>query len=102
MGSLAVAVAVGMKPDELFLCGHDLFRHPSGTTHAGSGQETRDWQNDFNTAYLANRHRNHRYSGDVKYIGAALREYRGKVYAIGSVLKQHFGKEFPSWKWFDG
>ena len=102
MGSFAIAVAVGMQPDELILCGHDLFQHPSKTTHAGAKAETRDWQSRFNREYLENRHRNHRLTGDIKYIRAALKEYRGKVTSIGTVLKNYFEPEFPDWEWLDG
>jgi len=104
MGSYAIAVAVGMQPDELFLCGHDLFKHESKQTHAGASAETRDWQTDFNKQYLLNRHRNHRLDGDVEYIGNALRAYEGKLSAVGSVLKKYFAKEFASrnWDWIEG
>jgi hypothetical protein len=102
MGSFAIAVAVGMQPDELFLCGHDLFFHSSGDSHAGSALESRDWQADFNSQYLGNVHRNHRLSGDVNYIRAALSSYRGKVSCVGTVLGDLFRDEFPSWTWIDG
>jgi hypothetical protein len=101
MGSFALAVAVGMEPDEIFLCGHDLFQHPSGT-HAGAVAETRNWQAAFNEQYLANVHRNHRLTGDVKYIRAALRSYGGTVTAVGTVLAKYFREEFPAWTWLDG
>jgi hypothetical protein len=102
MGSFALAVAVGMQPDEILLCGHDLFKHPSGNSHAGTALEARDWQQDFNAAYTLNIHRNHRFSGDVKYIRAALAAYRGKVSCVGSALAGIFRDEFPAWTWLEG
>lgn len=102
MGSFAIAVAVGMQPDELILCGHDLFQHPSGNTHGSSSKETRDWQTQFNLEYIENHHRNHRLDGDLKYIGDALRAYRGQVTAVGSVLASYFRDEFPEWTWLEG
>jgi len=102
MGSFALAVAVGMNPEEILICGHDLFRHPSGNSHAGTALEAREWQADFNAAYLANVHRNHRLSGDVKYIRAALSAYGGKVSCVGTALAEIFRDEFPEWTWLEG
>lgn len=102
MGSYAIAVAVAMQPEELFLCGHDLFRHPSKTTHAGAPGETRDWQTAFNKEYLENTHRNHRLTGDVKYIGAALQAYKGKLTSVGSVLAGYFRDKYAHWNWIEG
>lgn len=102
MGSFAIAVAVGMQPETLVLCGHDLFMHPSKQTHAGSNKETRDWQTGFNRLYLLNQHRNHRLEGDIRYIRAALQAYKGHVICIGTVLRSIFAEEFPEWEWLEG
>jgi len=102
MGSFALAVAVGMRPEKIVLCGHDLFLHPSKKTHGGLSKETRPWQTDFNKAYIENRHRNHQLRGDLKYIRAALDAYDGEVVSIGSVLAHYFAADFPSWTWLDG
>jgi len=102
MGSLAIAIAVGMNPDTIILTGHDLFQHPSGTTHAGTDKQTRDWQDGFNKEYLTNTHRNHRLTGDLKYIENALKEYKGNVISCGTVLKRYFEFKFPQWTWLEG
>jgi hypothetical protein len=104
MGSFAIAVAVGMKPDELYLCGHDLFQN-RGQPHGGVNHSTRGaWQDEFIEAYLSNAHRNHTLRGDLKYIRAALQEFRGKAVICGSVLRLHFEQEFADrgWEWIDG
>jgi len=102
MGSFALAVAVGFQPEEIVLAGHDLFSHPSGFSHAGTEKETRNWQTDFNSQYLGCVHRNHRISGDLKYIKAALSAYRGKVVSFGTPLKRFIADEFTEHMFIDG
>jgi len=102
MGSFAIAVAVGMQPAELYLCGHDFFQHETGASHGGVAKDTRSWQQSFNAEYLEERHRNHRLSGDVRYIREALRAYRGHVVCVGSVMKKLYAEEFPAWEFLDG
>lgn len=102
MGSFAIAVAVGFKPDEICICGHDLFMHPSGGSHGGMSFDTRPWQRSFNEQYVNNTHRNHRVKGDVDYIRKALREYKGHVRCVGTVLREIFRDEFPEWEWKEG
>jgi len=102
MGSFAIAVAVGMQPDELFLCGHDLFSHPSKQNHGGLEKNVRPWQDEFVREYITNTHRNHRLSGDLKYIQNALDCYGGHVVSVGTVLKNHFADRYPGWEWIDG
>lgn len=102
MGSFALAVAVGMQPDELLICGHDLFRHPSGANQGGTDHDTRPWQSQFVKEYLANSHRNHTLRGDVKYIRSALSEYNGDMTCVGSVLRDLYAAEFPGHTWMKG
>lgn len=102
MGSFALAVAVGRQPKELYICGHDLFMHPSKKNHGLMEYNTRSWQDDFVRDYLSNRHRNHTLRGDIKYIRAALSAYQGELHCVGTVMKNLFEDEFPHWEWKDG
>jgi len=102
MGSFALAVAVGLQPAELCICGIDLFQHPGKGHHGGVSYDTRAWQDEFVRQYLINRHRNHTLRGDLKYIRSALSEYQGRVICVGSVMRHYFADEFPAWEWIDG
>ena len=102
MGSFALAVAVGMQPDELWICGHDLFLHSSKQNQGGMKHDTRSWQKSFVAEYTCNIHRNHTLRGDLRYIGLALAAYRGHLTCCGSVLKQFFGAIYPQWTWLEG
>jgi len=104
MGSFALAVAVGMQPDELYVCGHDLFQHPSKRNQGGMDHDTRPWQQDFVSEYVSNRHRNHTLRGDLKYIRAALDAYEGHLVCCGTVLKEYFARDYAAreWEWIDG
>lgn len=102
MGSYALAVAVGMRPKVIMICGQDLFMHKSNASHGGLDFDTRAWQQSFNQQYIANEHRNHTLRGDLKYIGAALADFKGHVICVGSVMKEYFEKKFPQWEWQEG
>lgn len=102
MGSVALAVAVGMQPAEIYICGLDLFQHPGGMNHAGLDHDTRPWQAKFDEEYLANKAKCHTLRGDLKYIRAALEAYGGKVICVGSVMKRYFADDFKKWEWLEG
>lgn len=101
MGSLALAVAVGMQPEELYLAGMDLYQHPSGKEYT-SETKPPDHRDDFVDLYLANRHGNHNLLGDLRYIRKALDAYSGKLTCVGTVMKKRFGADYPEWNWLEG
>ena len=99
-GSLALAVAVGMQPEQLYIAGMDLYQHPAGDY--GSGVKPPDFTDEFKDAYLNGLHGNHCLVADLRYIRAALSAYKGHVVCVGSVMKQKFGMQFQEWEWIDG
>lgn len=98
-GSLALAVAVGMQPDELFVSGVDLYQHKNGDY---INIRPPDNIPDYKNQYLSNTHCNHSLLADLRYIKNALDAYSGKLTCIGSVMKKYFAKEYKRWEWCDG
>ena len=99
-GSLALAVAVGMQPDELYIAGMDLYQHPDG--HHGSGVKPPDFNERFVDDYLSGSHGNHCLVADLRYIRAALNAFKGHVVCVGSVMRRKFGMQFKDWEFIDG
>lgn len=100
-GSLALAVAVGMQPDELYVAGLDLYQHPSGKEYI-SDTKPPDHVDNFAELYCSNQHGNHNLIGDLRYIRKALDAYSGKLTCVGTVMKQRFGAQYPKHNWLEG
>ena len=98
-GSLALAVAVGMQPDELFISGMDLYQHPKGDY---AGMKPPDSTDIFPRLYCTNSHGNHSLLADLRYIRNALDAYKGKLTCVGSVMKKYFADDYKGWEWIDG
>jgi len=98
-GSLALAVAVGYQPEELFVTGFDLYQHPQGDYHGIKPPDSRD---TFKQQYMTNTHCNHSLLADLRYIRNALDAYRGKLTCVGSVMKKYFADDYKKWEWIDG
>jgi hypothetical protein len=98
-GSLALAVAVGMQPAELYLSGMDLYRHSRGDYVVMRPPDSTD---QYQEAYLAGTHGNHSLLADLRYIRNALDAYSGKLICIGSVMKKYFANDYKRWEWYDG
>jgi hypothetical protein len=99
MGSWALAVAVGMQPEVLYLSGMDLYQHEKGDYTSIKPPDNRDGAKE---AYLSNTHGNHSLLGDLKYIRSALDAYSGKLVCVGSVMKRYFADDYKKWEWIDG
>jgi hypothetical protein len=95
-GSLALALAVSMRPDELFIAGIDLYSHSSKVTHSVVPPDFQGVDN-----YYQGRG-NHNIIADLRYIRAALSDFSGHVVCVGSTLKRKMGLHFPKWDWRDG
>lgn len=101
-GSLAIAIGVGMQPAELYLCGHDLHQHPSGTQYIHYQAIDNARGEDRWSQYHANTAKIHSIRGDLRYIQAALDGYNGHLTCVGSVMKRHFADRYPQWEWMEG
>jgi len=99
-GSLALAVAVGMQPNELFVCGMDLYQHQKGRT--ATAMLPPDSTDMFEQQYLTNSHGNHALLADLRYIRCALEAFKGRLVCVGSVMKRYFADDFTKWEWIDG
>lgn len=100
-GSLALAVAVGLQPEELYVSGMDLYQHASGDDYA-SGVRPPDNPEYFRDVYLSGTHVNHCFRADREYIRRALDAYQGKLICVGSVMKNIFSRHYKKWMWLDG
>ena len=99
-GSLALAVAVSLQPDELYICGIDLYQHPAGSY--GSGVKPPDYRDDYAERYLSSCHGNHSVVADLRYIRSALEAFKGKLICVGSVLKKKMSPQFTNGEFIDG
>lgn len=100
-GSLALAVAVGLQPEELFVSGMDLYNHPSGEDYS-CGVRPPDNPEHFRDLYLSGNHANHCFRADKEYIRRALDAYKGTLFCVGSVMKNIFARHYKRWEWIDG
>jgi len=99
-GSLALAVAVGMQPEKLFVAGIDFYQHERG--EYATAIKPPDYTDTFKQRYLSNSHGNHAFLADLRYIRCALDAFRGKLVCVGSVMKKHFADNYKQWEWIDG
>jgi len=101
MGSFALAVAVGMKPEAIMFCGSDLFAEKeNGSYQGGTAIDTRGkWQDEFAELYRSNKHRNHTLRGDIKYIQGALDAFDGELICFGAEMKRIFADRYAGKGW---
>jgi len=99
-GSLALAVAAGMQPDELIVAGIDLYQHPGGSYNTAIPPP--DYTDAFPRQYTTNQHHTHNLIADVKYIRHALESYKGKLICYGSAMKRLYSESFKQWEFCDG